>query len=104
VREVQRRRGRPAPDTLPGLMGRAERYLTVFPEMDTYQAMRNEPAVGPLEDLPPPLPPPARPRYFAYLSANTPGLAQLLGGLARSGCPGGAYIRGASQAMRDKLR
>jgi hypothetical protein len=104
VREVQRRRGRPAPDTLPGLFARAQRFLTVLPEMDPYQGFRQEVPIGPVEALTPPAPPPAQPSYFAYLSADAPGLEQLVGGLARSGCPGSVYVRGATPAQRGQWR
>jgi UDP:flavonoid glycosyltransferase YjiC (YdhE family) len=102
VREVQRRRGRPAPATLPGLFASAERFLTVLPEMDPYQGFRQEVPIGPVETLTALAPPPAQPRYFAYLSADAAGLEQLLGGLARSGCPGSVYIRGATPALRGQ--
>jgi hypothetical protein len=102
IQDVQRRRGRPAPDTLPGLFARAERFLTVLPEMDPYQGFRQEVPIGPVETLTPLAPPPAQPSYFAYQSADTPGLDQLLGGLARPGCPGCVYVRGATSAQRGQ--
>jgi hypothetical protein len=104
IREVQGRRGRPAPDTLPGLFAGAERFLTVLPEMDPYQGFRQELPIGPVEPLTPLAPPPAQPSYFAYLSADAPGLEPLLGGLARSGCPGSVYIRRATPALRGQWR
>ncbi len=104
VREVQARRGRPAPETLPGLFGRADRFLTVLPGMDPYEGMRQELPLGPLGPLAPPTPPPARPAYFAYLSAEAVGLESLLAGLARSGYPGIVYVRGATAGLRGRLR
>ncbi len=103
VQEVQRRRGRPAPETLPALMGRAERFLTVLPEMDLYQGLRPDVPLGPVGALAPLAPRPAAPRYFAYLSAETPALEPILRGLAGSGCPGSAYVRGASPELRRRL-
>ena len=102
VLEVQRRRGRSAPDALPGLFAGAERFLTVLPEMDPYQGLRRELPIGPLGTLTPCTPPPARPSYFAYLSAEAPGLEQLLGGLARSSCPGSVHVRGGTPEMRGQ--
>jgi len=107
VREVQARRGRPAPETLPGLFGRADRFLTVLPGLDPYAGLRQELPLGPLGPLAPPTPPPARPAFFAYLSAETrnlDNLENLLAGLARSGYPGIVYLRGASPEMRGRLR
>jgi rhamnosyltransferase subunit B len=104
VQEVQRRRGRPAPETLPGLLRGTQRFLTVLPEMDPYQDMRQEPALGPLEDLAPFTPPPVSPNFFAYLSVEAHGIEQILGGLLRSGRPGSVYLRGASPGMRQSLR
>src|SRR5207249_4799317 len=42
VQEVQRIRGQPAPGGLPGLFAAAERFVTVFPELDPYQGSRRE--------------------------------------------------------------
>ncbi len=105
VREVQRRRGRAAPDTLPGLFAAAERFVTVLPELDPYRAVRREPHLGPLGlRLGPPLPPPSRAAFFAYLSADVPCAEQLVQGLARAGHPGTAYLRGATPEARQRLR
>jgi hypothetical protein len=49
-------------------------------------------------------PRPAQPGFFAYLSAEASGLEQLLDGLARAGCPGRAYVRGATPAQRQRWR
>jgi hypothetical protein len=105
VREVQRRRGCPAPDTLPGLFAAAERFLTVLPELDPYRALRREPHLGPLGfRLGRPLPPPPRAGFFAYLSGDVPCVEQLLEGLARAGYPGIVYLRGATAEARQRLR
>jgi hypothetical protein len=105
VQEVQRRRGRPAPDTLPGLFAAAERFLTVLPELDPYRAQRREPHLGPLGFcLGRPLPPPAQAGFFAYLSADVPCVEQLLEGLARAGYPGTVYLRGSTAEARQRLR
>src|SRR5262245_1884459 len=104
VQQVQRRRGRPAPDTLPGLFAAAEQLLSFLPELDPYRELRTEPHLGPLGfALPPPLPPPAPPAFFAYLAADVPCAEQILEGLARAGCPGTAYLRGATPEARQRL-
>jgi len=103
LREVQRRRGRPAPDTLPGLFAAADRFVTALPEIDPYPG-REEPYVGPLEPLAEPSSPPAEPSYFAYLSADYGRLEEVLAVLAGTGCRGSAYLRGAAPALRDRVR
>jgi hypothetical protein len=105
VREVQRRRRLPAPDTLPGLLAGGPRFLTFLPQLDPYRALRPEPHLGPLGySLGPPLPPPARPAFFAYLNADAPSTGPLVAALARAGRPGTAYLRGAAPEMRERLR
>jgi UDP:flavonoid glycosyltransferase YjiC (YdhE family) len=104
IQEVQRRRQRPSPATLPGLFASPERFVTVLPELDPYKNLRKEPQIGPLEPrLSVPLPPPARAEFFAYLSEECPGLDKLMTGLAHTGITGSAYIRGASAALRARL-
>jgi hypothetical protein len=105
VREVQRRRGRPASETLPGLFAAAERFLTFLPELDPYRPLRHEPHLGPLDfGLGQPLPPPQRASFFAYLSADVPCAEQLVQGLARAGIPGVVHLRGATPEARQRLR
>ena len=53
VQAVQRQRGRPAPETLPGLLVTAGRFIRTLPELDPYNPMRREPLVGPIGPLPP---------------------------------------------------
>lgn len=102
LREVQRRRGRPAPATLPGLLAAEGRFVTALPELDIYGDVRDVPAVGPLDGLPVPQPPTA-PRFFAYLSIDMPGCEAILAALAATGCHGRAYVRGADAALRERL-
>jgi hypothetical protein len=103
VQEVQRRRGRPAPATLPGLFAAAECFVAALPELDPYRPVRKEPQLGPLETLGGPLPD-APAGYFAYLSLDVPQIDGVLNGLARSGFPGAVYLRGADAGPRDRLR
>jgi hypothetical protein len=104
VQEVQRRRGRPAPPTLPALLRVDQRFLTVLPELDPYGALRRERACGIITPaLEEPLPP-APPSFFAYLNAAAAGVEALLAGLARAGFPGAVYLRAASEAQRARLR
>lgn len=103
VRQVQERRGAPAPQTLPGLFDAADRFVTALPEIDPYPG-REEPHVGPLEPLLIPMPAPPRPGWFAYLAADYPPLVDVLGRAAATGIAGRAYVRGAAPELRAKVR
>ena len=70
VEEVQRRRKRPAPETLPRLLDSPVRSVCTFPELDPYAGVRREPVVGPLEPLPAPAPFPKEPGLHAYCAAE----------------------------------
>lgn len=104
VQEVQRRRRRPAPETLPGLFAGGTRFVRSLAELDPYRAVRKDPAVGPLQPLPEPSAPPDRPRLFAYLSAEFPGVEHVLTALSAAGWVGSAYLRGASPEFRASAR
>jgi rhamnosyltransferase subunit B len=104
VREVQRRLGRSAAPTLPSAVASSSRFVTVIPELDAYHEVRREPVFGPIRPLGPPLPPPERPGFFAYLNAEMPGCEAILTSLAQTGLPGRAYVLGAGPEARDRLR
>lgn len=96
IQQVQARRGRSAPATLPGLFSWGRTVVCTLPELDQYHALRDEPAVGPVAPLPPLTPPPRQPRFYAYLSAKRPASLPLLAELLRAGIPGTAFVRGAT--------
>lgn len=104
VQEVLLLRDRPLPDTLPQAWAGTDRFLTVLPELDPYQALRRERACGMLGLITEPLPPAPRPNFYAYLNAAAPGVEALLIGLARTGFPGTAYLRAAPPVLRERLR
>jgi hypothetical protein len=103
VQEVQRRRRRPVPVSLPAVLA-GDRFLTVLPELDGYQAYRRETHWGPLDTLPAPLPAPPGPGFFAYLTAENTLVEGILTALALTGCPGKAYLRSAPAALQERLR
>jgi rhamnosyltransferase subunit B len=104
AREVQRQRGKAIPATLPSIFAAGERFPVFFPELDPYHAERTEPIWDPPDALAEPLPAPAAPRFFAYLTAENPSVEPILTQLALTGCPGTAYVRSASAELKDRLR
>ena len=103
VRAVQRVRGRPLPETLPGAFADAEPFLTVLPELDHYHRVRQQGHLGPMVELLPPQPWPEEPRFFAYLKATNPATPIILAALAQSGFAGQAYVLGADAQRRQEL-
>ncbi|MGH6932643.1 MAG: glycosyltransferase, partial [Dongiaceae bacterium] len=93
IREVQRRRQRPAPGTLPKLFSAAARFICTVPELDPYRKQRHEPAAGPFSPVPPPMPFPKKSGFFAYLAADAPTFKSAVMGLAAVPFPGSFYIR-----------
>lgn len=104
VRHVQAARGGPMSDSLPRSFPTAALCLTVFPELDPYRDHRRETVVGPLEDLPGRLSWPDRPRFFAYLVSGIASTEPGLLALAQAGFSGEAYIRGAEEGLKTRLR
>ena len=104
VREVQRRRGRPAPATLPAMLAGTARFIRTFPELDPYQAVRQEQLVGPIGPLPAPVPLPKDRAVFAYLSTDTKNLELIADALVATGFPCLVYIRGAGAKLREAAR
>lgn len=102
VQNVQRRRGRPVPETLTKAFADAEPFLTVLPELDHYHQVRKEGHLGPMVELLPPQPWP-EPRYFAYLKATNAATPTILNALAQSGFPGQAFVLGADLELRFRL-
>ncbi len=104
VHEVQRRRRRPAPETLPALVAGSARFVHTIQEIDAYKATRTDAVVEPLRPPGPPLPPPAPASFFAYLNAEYPGVDLILPELAAAGFHGAAYVRGAPARVVDAAR
>jgi len=103
VRAVQRRRGRPAPPSLPALFDAPLRAVGTLPELDPYRKTRREPVLGPLAKMPPPTPPPLDGRLFAYLGEEHPALETLVECLAEHRFPVEVYLRGEVGGLRRLL-
>lgn len=104
IAEVQRRRKRPSPDTLPGLFAAEARYVCTLPELDPYRAERREKVLGPFETPPPPAPLPRKPGFFAYIASDFREIKKSAQGLADIRLPGEIYIRRAPAALKRSLR
>ena len=101
VRQVQRARGRTAPEHLPSIVAGDREFVCILPEFDPYVKIAPRPVAGPLRPLPEILPPPPPgPHVFLYLSGSFEKLTQISEGLAQAGAKGEAYIRNASSKVR----
>ena len=104
IREVQRRRGRPAPETLPGLFAGVRPLRPHLPGTRRL-SRRPRPARGrPALAASGARGAPALPSFFAYLAAEYPGADLLLARLAGAGVRGEAYLRNASPATIGACR
>ncbi|MCE9583491.1 MAG: hypothetical protein K8T20_13480 [Planctomycetes bacterium] len=102
--EVQRRRGRPAPSSVPALFDAGPSFVTCLPEFDPYRDVRRQPHLGPIEPLPDPSPLPGPPSWFAYLAADACSARDLLHSFVATGLPGSAWVSGLGQPARDQWR
>jgi rhamnosyltransferase subunit B len=100
VQEVQRKRRRPEPRSLPGIFGGAELFLVTLPELYLGSDPSAVPIAGPLSALPAAAHNDPRQDYFAYLSARAPRMRLMLQGLGESGLSGSLYLR---DATRDEI-
>jgi UDP:flavonoid glycosyltransferase YjiC (YdhE family) len=107
VRDAQRNRGAPLPDRLTQILGHADQFDTTWPQLDPYFAVRQSEAIGPLDpvkhtdrhrDFD------SRPSFYAYLSADMPGVELVVIALKRAGFDGRVYFRGASYSLIQRLR
>ncbi|MCX5794002.1 MAG: hypothetical protein NTY77_00720 [Elusimicrobia bacterium] len=103
VHAVQRRRGRPAPPTLPALFDAPLRAVGTLPELDPYRKTRREPVLGPMEKMPSHAPLPLDGRLFAYLGEEHPALETIVELLAERKAPVEAYLRGEVGSLRRLL-
>lgn len=101
---IQRRRGLPAPESLPALIGGAARIVCTYPQSDIFAGTRLEPAAGPVEPQPAPLPPPAAPALFVYLAADFAHTAKLLQVVSDLRLPTTAFVRDAPDSLKAVLR
>ncbi len=104
IAEVQRRRGRPAPESLPELFAAEARFVCCLPELDPYREDRLEPVLGPFQPLPEPCPLPEARHYFAYLAADAPSMGRARAGLPEVTYEGAIFIRSAPRGLKEYFR
>lgn len=104
ISKVQKARGRPTPDTVPGLYGEATCLICTLPELDPYGRFRSEPAIGPIVGLLEPAPMPEKQRFFAYLHANRREMKDILSGIVQSGVKGAFHLSGGPPKLNERLR
>lgn len=103
IREVQRRRGRPEPATITEPFAAARTFVTTYPELDPYGRSRSSGVVGPLAPPDRPPEPPGRDAYFAYLTAEQPGVLDVLRRLTETRVPGIAYLRQRPSGVAERF-
>jgi rhamnosyltransferase subunit B len=102
--EVQRRRGRAAPATVPELVGGQAQVVCTFSELDVYSEQRLTPATGPVTNGLQPLSPPKHKAIFAYLESECRFIGDLLLLLLGSRLSLEVFIRNCSERQRQVLR
>lgn len=103
IQRLRERQGRARLKDLTSLLA-GDRFVTLFPELDPYQAFRRESVWDPLEPLPAPAPLPRENRFFAYLTADCAQAEPILTALALTGCPGTVYLRNLGHELAARLR
>lgn len=105
VAETQRRRGRPAPPSVPALF-EGDRIVASLPELDPYRRIRPASERGlAFEPLVPVAPDTARDgRIFAYLHGEFRGIGDCLAALGRTGATVETYVARSDGPLREAAR
>jgi rhamnosyltransferase subunit B len=102
IQETLGGKGRQPLRSLSDLLETEASFVTCLPELDPYASMRGEAAVGPVEPMAS-MATTATQKFFAYLSMEMPGCQDVLVTLAQSGFQGRAFVRGADDALRQRM-
>lgn len=100
---VRRSLGSTVPAQVSDLFDWGEVSVTCLPELDPYRTIRDQPALGPVQKLPRPVPPGERVFVFGYLAGKEPRVADLLRDLARMRIPCCMYVRQAPLEWQQML-
>lgn len=105
MQDVQRQHGLPQPSTVTEPFRTAGRLVCSLPELDPYATMRRDPVIGPVAQLPDPLPlPDGPPHFFAYLDLQHQAAWPVLEGLKASGMSGEIFCRGMNDQAATALQ
>jgi hypothetical protein len=99
IADVQARRGRPAPPTLPAILAASVRALCATGALDPYAAQRKEPALGPLGTRPAPSPVPIEASLLCGFRLDAPENEALVERLLELEVPEASLVRGAPGSM-----
>lgn len=106
VNMLLRQRRQPPIDSLSELVAGDSQAVITFPDLDIYESVRAQPAIGPLDE--PPAMTPVMPGYeghvFVYLAADFADTRKVLNGLIDSKVPAEAFIRDAPEQMKAVMR
>ncbi|MGD1877510.1 MAG: glycosyltransferase [Kiloniellaceae bacterium] len=105
MQDVQKAHNLPIPQTVTEPFRTAGRLVCTLPELDPYAELRLDPVIGPVEGLraPLPLPEPAKPHFFAYVSLEHKKTRPFLQGLRASRMSGEIFSRGMTDDIAKAL-
>ena len=95
---------RRVPKSLPSLVGGQAHVVCTFPELDIYATQRLQQAHGSLVTTATLLPPPAEPRIYLYLTANSSMSLKIVEAAVATELPVEAYVRDANQHLLTSFR
>lgn len=106
VQDLLQERGQPAIESLAELVAGDQQAVITLQELDVYGAIRQVPALGPLDEPPPMMAlPEGQPvRLFAYLAADYRDTRKVLQAIADSKVPAEAFVRDAPEDLKNALR
>ena len=103
IQAVQDLRQKPVPGTVTEMMNTEKRLLCSIPELDPYQAIRQEPGIGPIGVMPEYEPVPLEPSLFVYINDNYAKIDLLGNCLADLDIPVHAFITGNTGVLANFL-
>jgi rhamnosyltransferase subunit B len=103
VARVQRARDQRVPNTLTEIFRVAGRFVCVYPEVDVFGDLRDDPVVGPIDVRLSPMPPAPEPRIFLYVHRNSARGRSVLQMVANSKIPTEAHVFDAEPAFYSQF-
>ena len=105
MQDVQKAHGLPIPKTPTEPFRTAGRLVCTLPELDPYTEQRQDPVIGPVEGLKPPMPLPkgTKPHFFAYVSLEHKKTRPFLKGLKASALSGEIFARDMTDQIAQEI-